>query len=112
MSGWLKEARRKLVLRCAHCGHRFRWRRDPRHSFGNSEVYHGPCMSYILWHRHAVERMEILDTVCEITGITGHTVRGVLEVRAADEAERIEATNRAFRVFYDLERFRDERMDT
>ncbi|WIE65919.1 hypothetical protein DEI99_005115 [Curtobacterium sp. MCLR17_036] len=67
-------------------------------------------MGYILWHRHAVERMQVLDTVCEIAEVTGHTVRGVLELRAVDENERVETTNRAFRVFYDLDRFRDEQM--
>jgi len=108
MRAWLREVRRKLTLRCAHCGHRFRWRRDYRHSFGNREVYHGICMSYLLWHRHATERLAVLDTVCDITGITGGTVRGVLEVQADDEAQRVETTNRAFRVFCDLERLREQ----
>lgn len=106
----LREIRRKLTLRCAHCGHRFQWKRDYRHSFGSREVYHGVCMSYLLWHRHATERLVVLDTVCDITGITEHTVRGVLEMQANDEAQRIETTNRAFRVFYDLDRFRDQRV--
>lgn len=37
-------------LRCAGCGHRFRWKRDSRHSLGWSarEVYHGPCASLVM----------------------------------------------------------------
>lgn len=42
MVAWRKQ-------RCAGCGHRFRWKRDARHSLGWSarEVYHSPCASLV-----------------------------------------------------------------
>lgn len=103
---WLDvmEVRRWLTLRCAHCGHRFRWKRDPRHSFGNHDgrVYHGPCMGYITWRRDAEERLEVLGIACDITRLTSQTITGLVEMRAKDEGERITQSNKVFRVFYAL----------
>lgn len=72
----LPEMRRWATLRCEHCGHRFRWKRDYRHSFGNRDgkVYHRWCMSYIEWHRIADERLRILAVTADLAGLTKRDV--------------------------------------
>lgn len=98
-----KEVRRLLTLRCAHCGHKFRWMRDARHSFGEcGEVYHGPCISYVTWRRKADERLGVLALTLDVTGVTDRDIQGAAELRATTDEERVAASNRAFRVFYDL----------
>ena len=99
-------ALRNLTARCEHCGHRFRRRRDPRHSFGNADgrVYHGPCIAYVQWRRKAEERLRVVGLVCDLAGITGRDVTVVVELRAGDDADRrIHDSNEVWRVFYDLE---------
>jgi hypothetical protein len=89
--------------RCAHCGHRFRWRRDARHSFGNNrEIFHDPCIGYRTWRTKADERLNILAVVCEVWGISDRDVKGVVEMRTPDNAEGTRLRDQAFRVFYDL----------
>ncbi len=89
--------------RCDHCGHRFRWMRDSRHSYsGSSKVWHGPCQAYIHQRRAAEERLEVLRLVMELSPITDRDVKLASELRATTETERTANSNRAFRVFYDL----------
>lgn len=101
-----KEVRRLIVLRCDHCGHRFRWMNDSRHSFGNRDgkVLHGPCIAYLIWRSKADERLTVLGLAIDVAGIGDRDVKLVAELRAETDAERVESSNRAFRVFYDLER--------
>lgn len=99
----LKRVQRWRSDRCAHCGHRFRWRRDARHSFGNNrEIFHEPCIGYRTWRGKAEERLEILSVVCEVWAISDRDVKGVVEMRTADNADGTKLRDRAFRVFYDL----------
>jgi hypothetical protein len=99
----LPEVRRWATLRCEHCGHRFRWKRDARHSFGgNQAVYHQYCMGYITWRRTAEERLYILAVTADLAGLTERDVTIALELLARDEAERTTESNRAWRVFRDL----------
>lgn len=104
----LTEIKRWATLRCAHCGHRFRWSRDSRSSFGNRDgkVYHGPCIAYIQWRSKAAERLEVLDVVTDLAGISHRLIVGVIENRAEGADERTRESNRAFRVFYDLDKKR------
>ena len=110
----LREVRRWATLRCEHCGHRFRWNRDSRHSFGNRDgrVYHGPCLGYIEWRRRAEERLTVLGLTCELSGLTVRDVTVAAELRATTEDERITASNRTWRVFYDLGRQARESSDS
>ena len=99
-----KEVRRLLTLRCDHCGHKFRWVNDARHSFGNRDgkVLHGPCIAYLTWRTKAEERLTVLALTLDMSGVTDRDVKGAAELRAENEDERVAASNRAFRVFYDL----------
>lgn len=101
----LTEVRRWLSLRCEHCGHRFRWKRDSRHSFGGSRaVYHQACIGFIEWRRSAGERLDILEVAMDIAGIADRDVQTSIELRATTEDERIAGASKAFRVFYDIQR--------
>lgn len=102
---WLRaaEVRRWMTLRCAHCGHRFRWSGDARFSFGNRDVYHEPCMGYVVWRRKADERLTVLGVAAEVGRINGRDVGLVMELRAADEGGRAAVSDVAWRVFRDLE---------
>lgn len=102
---WLdaKEVRRWATLRCEHCGHRFRWRRDHRSSFGNRDgkVYHGPCMSFLMWKRSAEERMVVLSIACDVAGLSEGDIATVMHLRAQTEDARVAGSNLVFRVFRD-----------
>lgn len=105
---WLdaKEVHRWLTKHCEHCGLRFRWGpRDSRHSFGNRDgkVYHGPCIAFVQWRSKAEERLDLLATVCEIAGMTGDDVQGVVSMRTSGSPDASTEQNKAWRVFYDLE---------
>ncbi len=92
--------------RCEHCGHRFRWNRDARHSFGNDDNrrYHGPCIAYVTCRRRAEERLTVLGVVVELTGITSSDVREVMANRVDGPPwAGSDQWNLAWRVFYDLE---------
>ena len=103
MTALAKRIKRWRSDHCADCGHRFRWKRDARHSHGgNREVFHSACIGRQIWRNKATERLEMLALVCEVWGISDRDVKGVVEMRAADDAERVDQSNRAFRVFYDL----------
>lgn len=105
----LTEIKRWLMLRCAHCGHRFRWSRDARHSFGNRDgkVYHRPCLERIMWRSKAEERLAILDLVTDIAGLNSLTIEGVVENRSDRlSAPRTALSNQSFRVFRDLSKLR------
>ncbi|MDH5134982.1 MULTISPECIES: hypothetical protein [unclassified Microbacterium] len=106
----LTEIKRWATLRCEHCGHRFRWSRDARHSFGNRDgkVYHRPCLEGIVWRSKADDRLAVLDVVTEVAGISNRLVTGVIEIRATSEDERITASNQSWRVFRDLDTMRDD----
>lgn len=107
----LTEIKRWATLRCAHCGHRFRWRRDARHSFGNRDgkVYHRPCLEAIMWRSKADERLVILDLVTDIAGLNSLTIEGVIENRTEHLSDaRTSLANRSFRVFRDLGKYRAE----
>lgn len=98
------EIRRWATLRCAHCGHRFRWSRDARHATGNRDgkVYHGPCLGYIEWHRRAEDRLSLLGWVLDIAQLTPDDVRQVIELRMSMDLSTIDQGGIAWRVFYDL----------
>jgi hypothetical protein len=104
----LTEMKRWATLRCERCGHRFRWSRDARHSFGNRDgkVYHRPCLEAIMWQSKADERLAILDVVTDLAGISNRLITGVIENRAESEDQRITDSNRSWRVFRDLEKKR------
>lgn len=96
---------RRYRDRCAHCGHRFHWKRDARFSYGNRDgkVWHGPCLAHEQWRVKADERLAILDLVCDVWNVNERDAKVMVELRAKDDDERRAASNRAFRVFYDLE---------
>ena len=99
-----REVRRLLTLRCAHCGHKFRWINDARHASGNRDglVYHGPCIAYRTWRRKAEDRLAVLALTLDVAGVTARDIKGAAELRATTTDERVAASNRAFSVFYDL----------
>lgn len=101
-----KTIHRWLTKRCEHCGHRFRWSRDARHATGNRDgkVYHGTCMSYLHWRRVAEERLDMVALTCEIAGLTGRDVQGVVEIRTTGTTDPSTDRDKAWRVFYDLEK--------
>ena len=101
-----REVRRWATLRCAHCGHRFRWSRDARHSFSDAsnDVYHGPCQAAIVWRRKSEEAHEVLGLMLDITGLDSRDVTALAELRAETADERVAASNRVFRVFYEMRR--------
>jgi hypothetical protein len=94
------------VDRCAHCGHRFRWKRDARHANGNRDgkVFHGPCLAYLTWRRKAESRLDILALTLDVAGVTSGDIKGAAELRAISDDERRAVSSRAFSVFFDLER--------
>lgn len=103
------EIKRWATLRCEHCGHRFRWKRDNRFSFGNRDgkVYHGPCIAYLQWRTKADERLKILDLVTDIAGLNSLTIEGVIENRTERLSDaRTALSNRSWRVFRDLGKLR------
>jgi len=103
----LREIRRWLTLRCELCDHRFRWKRDSRHTFGgNRAVYHEYCMGYVIWRTRAEERLEVVGVMSEVSGMTGRDLQSVLELRTEGAAAGSNAWNRAWRVFYDLDNSR------
>lgn len=99
----LTEIRRWLTLRCAHCGHRFRWSRDARHSFGNrdSKVYHDPCINYLIWRTKAEERLVVVGLLADVSGLNTNDMQTVAFTRA-NAGEEHHAQDRVWRVFYDL----------
>lgn len=101
-----REVRRWATLRCAHCGHRFRWSRDARHSFSDASgnVYHGPCQAAIVWRRKAEDAHEVLAIVCDVTEVNSRDMTAIAELRAGTPDERVAASNRVFRVFYEMGR--------
>jgi hypothetical protein len=95
--------RRWLTDRCEGCGHRFRWKRDARHSFGNRDgkVWHDPCISLVVWRGKAEERMEVLDVVTDLWEIKEPTVSEILALRRPKYEHN--GRNLGWRVFYDLD---------
>lgn len=111
MSGYsIAELKRWATLRCAHCGHRFRLKRDPRNAFSSKsgEVYHNSCISFIQYRRTATERLEVLSLALEVSHVTANDVKQVAELRPGTEDERIAISNKAWRVFHDLDKLRGE----
>lgn len=104
----LTEIRRWATLRCAHCGHRFRWSRDARHATSNRDgkVYHGPCLASIQFRREAADRLIVLGITADLAGLDGDAVQGVVEMRADTEEERLVHGRRVWRAFYDLGKLR------
>ena len=105
----LTEIKRWATLRCAHCRHRFRWSRDPRHATSNRDgkVYHGPCLSYIVWRRDAEQRLDVLGWVMEIADLTPDDVKQVLELRMSMDLSTLDQGGKAWRVFNDLSKRAD-----
>jgi hypothetical protein len=99
-----REIHRWATLRCAHCGHRFRWSQDARHSFSDAsgKVYHGPCQSAIVWRNKAEEAYEVMRLILEVKEISQRDVTTIAELRAETEEERVAASNRVFRVLYNM----------
>lgn len=68
--------RRWLLDRCEGCGHRFRWKRDARHSYmGTDKVWHDPCMSL----RHVRSQLDDLTKYLQATA--DETTRWRVEYR-------------------------------
>lgn len=103
----LTEIRRWATLRCAHCGHRFRWSRDARNTFGNRDgkVYHSPCIAYIQWRRNAEERLTVVGLLADVSGLSANGMQAVAHGRAP-VGEESAASNLVWRVFSDLSRSR------
>lgn len=105
---WLdrQEVIRWLTLRCDHCGHRFRWKRDARHSFGNRDgkVWHGPCLEAVYLRRERDEYLDVLAITADLAGLDGRTVRGAAELRAESDTERSQISDKVWRAFYALEK--------
>lgn len=106
LPAWFRRLRRNgwRVDRCDLCGHRFRWRRDARHGDPTGRLWHRQCAAAEHWHRTATERLAVLGVVMELAALDPATVKGAIELRADDIDERVQVSNRAFRVFHDLER--------
>lgn len=94
---------RRWRLRCDHCGLGFL----PVHSvhgYGGKESFHDVCMSARTWRYKAEERLEVLDLVADVWGITMGDATELMANRAERENyERSNAWNKAWRVFYDLD---------
>lgn len=109
---WRKRLRHHVNLvrwtldRCAHCGHRFAWKRDARHSYGHSDgkVWHGSCMALEMWQRKAEERLKVVDVMSDLSGLTGSDVCAAMNLRAdnGQPGGGSSAWDLAWRVFYDL----------
>ena len=102
--------RRWLTDRCEECGHRFHWKRDARHSFGNRDgkVWHSPCIGLVTWRTKAEERLAVIDLMAQVWGINASDVRELMANRAVrDGYESSNAWNLAGRVFYDLDNKRE-----
>lgn len=100
----LTEMKRWATLRCANCGHRFRWSRDARSSFGDQsgKVYHAPCIAYLHWRRSAEDRLRVLGWALDIAHLTPDDVKQVIELRMSMDLSTIDQGGIAWRVFYDL----------
>lgn len=98
----LREIRWHFTLRCDYCNLRFRWKRDPRHTYGDKRVFHGPCMGYLSWRSKADERLDVIAVMCDLSGLTGRDVQSVFELRTETKVHGSNAWNAAWRVFYDL----------
>lgn len=107
MTDFIKRVQRWLNDRCEHCDHRFHWKHDARHSFGNRDgkVYHEPCIAHLIWRTKADERLRILAVICEAWGVTSGDVDGLVSMQSATDDERRDRSNMRFRVFYDLGKF-------
>jgi hypothetical protein len=103
-----QEVRRLLTLRCDYCGHKFRWARDARHSFGNGDgkVWHDPCIALVIARGKAEERLEVIGVMAELSGLTASDVRNTMSLRdeAGQPGSGSNGWDRAWRVFYDLEK--------
>lgn len=107
---WRKRIRHHINLvrwtldRCEHCGHRFAWKGDARHATGNRDgkVFHGSCLALRTWRTKAEERLWVLDRTLGCSGTSEADVKFFIDFGAETDDERIAASNRAFRVFYDL----------
>lgn len=93
--------------RCHHCGHPFRWSRDPRHATGNRDglVFHGPCIALVSCRRKADERLSVLDLALHVTHTTVRDLRDLASLQYSDlsPVARTIGDNRVWRVTYDLE---------
>ena len=111
---WKKRLRHHINLvrwtldRGDACGHRFAWKGDARHSFGNAgERYHEPCINLATTRWKAKERMEVLRLICDVWDVKADDVRELMANRAEHEGyERSNGWNLAWRVFYDMEKGR------
>lgn len=103
-----REVRRLLTLRCAECGHPFRWHRDARHSFGNDDglVRHGPCQSLVVVRQNLRDTREVLGMVLDLTDLTAHDLEVANELRTEPGSRE---RSRVFRVLRADRMRREER---
>jgi hypothetical protein len=101
--------------RCDYCGRRKHWN-DAWHSYPSGDrVWHSECMAYTTWRGKALERIKVLDLICEVWGITMRDVTELASGRAAQgpadgpetpSSATSDAWNMAWRVMYDLDNHR------
>lgn len=101
--------------RCDHCGRRKHWD-DAWHAYPSGDrVWHSECMAYINWRSKATERIEILDLICEVWGVTMQDVTSIASGRAAqgdDDGPELASTassnawDKAWRVMHDRDNHR------
>lgn len=117
---WMRyrEVQRWLTIRCDLCGHRFRWKRDARHTRqerGGRKVYHQWCIAYLQWRTDAEERLVVIDELDklyanEIGQDSSRMELAIMgELTAATEDDRVAIANLLFRVFLSLDRMRKAR---
>jgi hypothetical protein len=85
--------------RCHECGHPFRWTRDARHGFGDARHFHGPCISLVTAKGRAADRLAVVETMRDLSGLTASDVQEAMGLHDGPDG-----WNRAWRVFYDLKK--------
>lgn len=101
--------RRWWQERCAACGHRPFWT-ESMISMPGTGVFHDACHAAQHWRRVASERLDVLAVVVDVWDVNPSTVREVMETREGDgpalprTSQGAKAWDKAWRVFYDLEK--------
>lgn len=101
---------RRLTERCETCGRRGRWN-ESWHTYGNRDgkVWHGQCMALEHARNAAEERMQMLDLITEVCGISGRDAQTLAGLREDEWTGHGRYEDLAFRVFYALDNRRKAR---
>lgn len=105
MAWYRFKPRRWLIQKCSACGQRFGYR-EAHFANGNrdGQTFHNGCLSAQTWRRKADERLAVLDLIVEVWDIDSLTVQTLMANRVDKDSHN--ASNLAWRVFYDLEKRR------